>query len=140
MRTLRFSILFDLSLNAVSAACHAVIPATHLSVHRPPFLVGSLLVDGPSSSARFNTKVSFMDLSAKAVKSVMIKCVHWFGARPAPFRNSHPLLAPDQPDSSSFDKHWASTAINFIFCIWLFSLSPETCFSICKKLWDGTVV
>lgn len=60
VRALRFSILFDLSLKAVvSAAYHAGV-ATHLSVHRPPFLVGSLLVDDPSSSARFNTKVSFM--------------------------------------------------------------------------------
>jgi hypothetical protein len=59
-------------------------PATHLSVHRPPFLVDSLLVDGPSSSARFNTKVSLIVVFVR--KNKVFDFHHWFGARPAPFR------------------------------------------------------
>jgi hypothetical protein len=59
VRALRFSILFDLSLKAVSTVMLGC-RETHLSVHRPPFLVCSLLVDGPSSRARFKTKVSLM--------------------------------------------------------------------------------
>ncbi|KAH9978343.1 hypothetical protein BJV74DRAFT_859661, partial [Russula compacta] len=58
VRTLRISILFDLSLWVVSTIqCVMIGPLTHLSVRLPPFfLAGSLPVDGPSPSARFNTK------------------------------------------------------------------------------------
>jgi hypothetical protein len=62
VRALCFSTLFDWSLRMVKYIICCINTATHLSVHRPPFFAAPFLVDGPSSSSRFNTKASLMEL------------------------------------------------------------------------------